>query len=61
MVGLVKCPTSAQVMSLRFIGLSPALGSVLMVWSLCGILSLSFSLLLPYSHMCTVFLFLSKK
>ena len=33
--------TSAQVMISRFIGLSPALGSALTVWSLLGILSSS--------------------
>ena len=39
----VECPTSAQVTISRFIGSILALGSVLMVWSLLGILSLLLS------------------
>ena len=31
---LAKCPNSAQVMILGFMGLSPASGSVLIAWSL---------------------------
>ena len=30
----VECPTSVQVMTLRFVGLSPASGSVLTAWGL---------------------------
>ena len=47
----VKRPTSAQVMISQFLGPTPALGSVLTVQNLLGVLSLclSLSLPLPYS------------
>ena len=41
---LAGCPTSAQVMISWFMGSSPESGSVLTVWNLLGILSLSLSL-----------------
>ena len=48
---LAEHPTSAQVTNSWFVGSSPALGSVLTVWSLLGLhsLSLSLSLSLPLS------------
>ena len=39
-VRLVECPTLAQVVISRFVGLSPAVGSTLLVWSLLGIVPL---------------------
>ena len=55
-------PTSARAMILRFVGSSPASGSVLTVWSLepaSG--SVSPSLSLPHSHSVSVSLFPSQK
>ena len=43
MAQLVECLTLAQVMISPFVGSSPTSGSVLMVWSLLGILSLLIS------------------
>ena len=59
----VKRPTSAQVKVSRFIGLSPASGSVLTAQSLepvSGSVSPSLSLLLPCMHSVSVSLSLSK-
>ena len=51
---LVKCPTLAQVMISQSVGLSPALGSVLTVWSLEPASdSVSPSLSLPLPHSCS--------
>ena len=47
----VKRPTSAQVMIPRFMSSSPMSGSVLTVWSLLGVLSLSLSTL-PLLALC---------
>ena len=57
----VKHPTSAQVMTLRFMGLSPTLGSVLTAQGLelLRILCLLLSLLLPCSCSVSLSLFLS--
>ena len=54
----VKCLASAQVMISRFVGLSPASGSVLTAWSLEPALdsvSPSLSLFLPCSHSVSLF------
>ena len=45
----IKCPTLAQVTISQFMGSSPALGSVLTMQSLLGILCLPLSLPLPHS------------
>ena len=63
MAQLFKCPTSAQVMISWFVGLSPALGTVLtaQAWSLLQILGLSLLLALCTSHTSSLSLFFSQK